>query len=57
MLILSGIPLPQDYHNLRVVAYNSRVQELETQTGHLSESRSELLFLYSAGARQRTRGV
>ena len=51
------ISLLQDYHNLRVVNFNSRVRELEKQTANLPESRSILLFPFFRGARWRTRGL
>ena len=46
--------LLQDYHNLRVTAFNHNVEELGKRTADLSESRSESFFFF-AGARWRTR--
>ena len=48
--------LSQDYHNLRVTAFNRNVEELGKWTADLSESRSESFFFF-AGARWRTRGL
>ena len=43
----------QDYHNLRVTAFNRNVEELGKRTADLSESRSKS-FSFFAGARWRT---
>ena len=42
--------LSQDYHNLRVTAFNRNVEELGKRTADLAESRSKSFF-FSAGAR------
>ena len=49
--------LSQEYHNLRVTAYNHNVERLEKQTANLSESQSKSLLSFSAGLRWRTHGL
>ena len=48
--------LLQEYHNLRVTAFNRNVEELGKRTADLSESRSVSSFFF-AGARWRTGGL
>ena len=48
--------LTQDYHNLRVTAFNRNVEELGKRTADLSESWSKSFFFF-AGSRWRTRGL
>ena len=48
--------LLQDYHNLRVTAFNRNVEQLGKRSTDLSESQSKS-FLFFTGARWRTRGL
>ena len=46
----------QDYHNLRVTAFNTNIEELAKRTADLSDNRGESSS-FSAGARWHTRGL
>ena len=48
--------MTQDYHNLRVTAFNRNIEELGKRTADLSESRSKSFFFF-AGVRWRTRAL
>ena len=49
--------LSQEYHNLRVIAFNRNVEQLGKQTADLSESRSESSFILRGGALAHPRAV
>ena len=49
--------MSQDYHNLRVTAFNRNVEELGKRTANLAESRSKSFFLLCRGALVHPRAV
>ena len=47
----------QDYHNLRVTAFNRNVEELGKRTADLAERQSKSFFLLCGGALAHPRAV